>query len=286
MSRPAVATVSLLAAALIASAQVRAQDHSRHDHHAMPPAAAAPATTANATEPLTPIPVLTDADRAAAFPALAGGMEHASGVHSFVLIDRLELWDTRPGTGLGWEAEAWMGSDLNRLWLHADGERSDGVTEESALEVLYGRSVAAWWDVVAGIRHDFRPGASRNWAALGIKGLMPWQFEASAMLYAAESGHFAASVEVEYDLLLTNRLILQPQLGLAWRSKDDPQRGVASGLQHFEAGARLRYEFSRRFAPYVGLVYTRALGDSADLLAGEGEDESDTSVVAGLRIWF
>lgn len=277
MSRPAVATVALLAAALIASMQVRAQDHSRHEHHAMQPAPS-PAGPASATEPVTPIPVLTDADRAAAFPELAGAMEHASGVHSFVLVDRLELWDASPGTGLGWEAEAWIGSDLNRLWLHADGERIDGVTDESALEVLYGRSVAAWWDVVAGVRHDFKPGASRNWAAFGIKGLMPWQFEASAMFYAAESGHFAASVEVEYDLLLTNRLVLQPLVGLDYSGKSDTARGTASGLQHFEAGLRLRYEISRQFAPYVGVTYTRALGNT--------EDESDTRWVAGLRAWL
>jgi len=275
-ARVTATALPLLAAALIASPLSRAQDHRHHDPGAMPSAAAAPAATAGAAEPVTPIPALTDADREAAFPKLSGDMEHASSVNSFVLIDRLELWDAKPGTGLGWEAEAWVGSDINRLWLHSDGERVDGVTDEAALEVLYGRSVAAWWDVVAGLRHDFKPGASRNWAAFGIKGLMPGLFEVSAMMYAAEAGHVAASVEVEYDLLITNRLILQPLVGLNYSGKSDPERGIASGLQDIEVAVRLRYEFSRQFAPYIGMTYTRA----------ESEDTSDTTWVAGIRVWF
>lgn len=268
-ARVTATALPLMAAALLASAPTRAQDHRHHDHGAMQSAAAAPVAPAGATEPVTPIPELTDADREAAFPRLSGDMQHAASVNSFVLIDRLELWDAQPGTGLGWEVEAWIGSDINRLWLHSDGEHVDDVTEAAALEVLYGRSFTAWWDVVAGVRHDFKPGASRNWAAFGIKGLMPGKFEVTAMLYAAESGHFAASMEIEYDLLITNRLILQPLVALDYSGKSDPQRGIASGLQDFEAGLRLRYEFSRQFAPYIGV-----------------HSKSDTTWVAGIRAWF
>lgn len=286
MSALTAAALSLLTSALIASPLARAQEHHHHDHGAMQSRATPPAATAGAAEPVTPIPELTDADREAAFPELSGDMEHGSNLNSFVIIDRLELWDADPGTGLAWQAEAWFGSDINRLWLHSDGARVDGVTEDAELEVLYGRSFAAWWDIVAGIRHDFKPGASRNWAAFGIKGLMPGHFEASAMMYAAESGHFAATTEVQYDLLITNRLILQPLVGLSYFGKSDPERGIASGLQEFEASLRLRYEFSRQFAPYIGVVYVRALGNTADQLAAAGEDKSDTRVVAGIRAWF
>lgn len=170
--------------------------------------------------------------------------------------------------------------------MRTAGDRVDNVTEGAELEVLYGRSFAAWWDVVAGIKHDFKPGASRNWAALGIEGLMPGQFEASVMTYLTDGGHFAASVEIKYDLLITNRLILQPLVGSSYFGKSDLEYGIASGIQDFEAALRLRYEFSRRFAPYVGVVYSRALGNTADQLAAAGEDKSDTTVVAGIRAWL
>jgi copper resistance protein B len=249
--------------------------------HAMPPAAP--------TSPREPIPVLTDADRAAAF-ADAGGHEahdmHDEDIHSFVLLDRLEAWNADEGAGLEWEAQAWIGSDLNRLWLRSEGERVDGHTEAADLEVLYGRSIARWWDLVAGVRHDFKPGASQDFAAIGVVGLAPYKFEVAATAYIGESGQTAARAEIEYETLLTNRLILQPLVEINLYGQNDPRRGIGSGLSTVEAGLRLRYEFTRKFAPYIGVVHERAFGRTADLRRDEGEDTSDTRFVAGLRIWF
>lgn len=274
-------------------------DHSRMDH-AQPPATdhpsmdhsthAAPTHVHGDAAPLLPrepIPTLTDADRAAAFPVLSShDMSHGPTLHSFVLFDRLEVWDADPGTGQAWEAQAWFGGDINRLWLRSAGERSGGHTESSNLEVLYGRSISPWWDVVTGIRHDFNPGDSRSWAALGIQGMAPYKFEVSATAYVGESGHTAASLEAEYELLLTNRLILQPLVELQFNGKTDPVRHLGSGLSKAEAGLRLRYEFNRRFAPYVGVVHERVFGRTADFHRAEGEDVRDTRVVAGIRFWF
>lgn len=256
-----------------------AHDHSAHAGHAMD--AAAPADA-----PLTPIPAVTEADRVAAFPELHHAMQHGADLHSFVLLDRLEAWNADHGSGQAWEAQAWIGGDLSRLWLRSEGERVDGRTEAANLEVLYGRSVSAWWDVVGGIRHDFQPGSPQTWAALGLQGLAPYKFEVQATAYLGESGQTAANVEVEYELLLTNRLILQPLVELEWHGKDDPQRGIGSGLGKVEAGLRLRYEFTRRFAPYVGVVHERAFGGTTELHEAAGEDTRDTRVVAGLRLWF
>ena len=243
-------------------------------------------TPAAPDQPITPIPALTEADRAAAFPDLQRHMEHAPEVNSYVLFNRLEAWDGDPGTGQAWEALAWIGTDLDRVWLRSEGERSGGHTEAADVEVLYGRSVSPWWDVVAGIRHDFQPGPSRTWAAFGVQGLSPYKFEVQATAYVAGSGQTAANFEVEYETLLTNRLILQPLVEVNLYGKDEPQRGIGSGLSTVEAGLRLRYEFTRRFAPYIGLVHERAYGGTADLRRAEGDDTRDTRVVAGVRIWF
>lgn len=252
------------------------------DHAAMGHGAQAGALT----EPRTPIPVVTDEDRAAAVPPPNDHAVHDNTIQHYVLLNRLEAWKADPGTGLAWEGQGWVGTDRNRLWLRSEGERSDGHTEAADLEVLYGRSIATWWDVVAGIRHDFKPGDSQSFAAIGVQGLAPQKFEIEATAYLGERGQTAARFEAEYELLLTNRLILQPLVEVNLFGKDDPARGIGSGLSTAEAGLRLRYEFTRQFAPYIGVVREQAFGRTADLRRAENEDINDTRIVAGFRIWF
>jgi len=245
--------------------------------HTMPP---------SSDEPRTPIPQVTDADRAAAFAYAGNHAVHDNTIQRYVLVDRLEAFDADEGTGLEWEAQSWIGTDLNKLWLRSEGERTGGHTEAADLEVLYGRAFARWWDVVAGVRHDFKPGDSQDFLAIGVMGLAPYKFEVEATAYLGERGQTAARFEIEYETLLTNRLILQPQVELNLYGKDDARRGIGSGLSTAEAGLRLRYEFTRQFAPYIGIVHERAFGRTADFRRDEGEDVDDTRIVAGVRIWF
>lgn len=236
--------------------------------------------------PRTPIPALTDADRAAAFPpGLHGHATHDRRIHAYALVDRLEWQDGDEGA-LAWEGVAWIGGDIHRLWLRSEGEAVDGSVEGGHLDLLYSRSLTPWWDVVAGLRQDLGEGPRRTWAAIGLQGLAPWKFEVEASVYIGASGRTAASLEAEYDTLLTNRLILQWRAGLDLQGRDDPARGLASGASGAEAGARLRYEVSRRFAPYVGLEWHRALGGTADLHRARGDKLAETRVVAGIRFWF
>ena len=250
-----------------------------HDHAAMMAATAVP--------PKEPIPAITAEDLAVAFPVIDHhAMQHAPAFNHKVTFNRLEAWDADEGTGQAWEGIAWFGTDTDRLWLRSEGERVGGHTESADLEVLYGRSVSPWWDVVAGVRHDFKAGEARTWAAFGVQGMAPYRFEVSATAYVADDGQVAANVEAEYTLRLTNRLILQPLVEVDIAAKDDPDYGIGRGVTGVEAGLRLRYEFSRRFAPYVGVVHERALGDTADYRRVAGESARDTRVVAGVRIWF
>lgn len=99
------------------------------------------------------------------------------------------------------EGQGWIGTDLNRLWLRSEGERSDGRTEAADLELLYGRSIATWWDLVAGVRQDFKPGRAQTFAAIGVQGLAPQKFEVEATAYFGERGQFGARFEAEYELL-------------------------------------------------------------------------------------
>ncbi|HEY3518448.1 MAG TPA: copper resistance protein B, partial [Gammaproteobacteria bacterium] len=143
------------------------------------------------------------------------------------LFDELE---THESDGLAWDATFWAGRSFNKLAVRTEGEKSGGNTERAELELLWSHSVARWWDVVAGARADFEPGATQSWSAFGVQGLAPHRFALEATAYLADGGRSAARFEGEYELLITQRLILQPQLELNWYGQADAARGVGPGL--------------------------------------------------------
>ncbi|GAB3510715.1 copper resistance protein B [Pseudoxanthomonas daejeonensis] len=236
--------------------------------------------------PREPIPIPTEADRAAAFAPLQHGHAHGGDIHSLVRFNRFEAWDADPGTGQAWEGKAWIGGDVRRLWLRSEGEREHGRTASADLEALYGRGISPWWDFLAGVRHDFNPGPSQTWAAVGVQGMAPYKFEVAATAYLGAGGQSMFTAEIEYELLFTSRLILQPLVEVEFMGRADPERGTGSGLSSVEAGLRLRYEVDRQFAPYVGLAYERTYGGTADHRRGAGEAAHETRWVAGVRWWF
>lgn len=237
--------------------------------------------------PKEPIPPITDADREAAFPDVQGHAVHDRAVHYFVLFDQLE-WQSGGKWGIGWDTQGWAGGDTNRLWFRTEGEGEGGSLEEAQAQLFYGRAVARWWDLVVGIRHDMRPGPSpsRTWAAVGIQGLAPYWFEVEATAYIGTDGRMHARLETEYELLLTNRLILQPLVEVEIHSKSDPERRIGAGLSTIETGTRLRYEVRREFAPYIGLTWSTRLFGTATLAREAGADVSRRRLVLGVRTWF
>jgi copper resistance protein B len=204
----------------------------------------------------------------------------------FMLFDRLEAQDGEHGEILSWDFQSWIGRSARRVWIKSEGERESGTTERAELQLLWGRPIARWWDVVAGVRQDFRPGPSQGWAAFGIQGLAPYRFDIEATAFVGEGGRTAARLEAEYEFLITNRLILQPLVEFDWYGEDDAARGIGSGLSSVESGLRLHYEFRREIAPYIGLTRERTFGHTADLARAAGIDTRATRLVAGVRVWF
>jgi copper resistance protein B len=200
-----------------------------------------------------------------------------------LLFDELEMHDREE---LAWDATLWAGYAFDKLAVRTEGETSGGDTKRAELELLWSHSVARWWDLVAGVRGDFEPAATQSWAAFGVQGLAPYRFELEATAYVGSGGRSAARFEGEYELLITQRLILQPQLELNWHGQSDASRGIGSGLSTAEAALRLRYEIRRELAPYVGLVRERKFGTTADYARAEGDDPDDTRLVAGIRLRF
>ena len=252
------------------------EDHSHH-HPADKPALDAPRE---------PIPPVTDADRAAAFPQdLEGHTVHDSGIHHFVLFEQLE-WRAGDDGGLAIENTSWIGGDINRAWFRLDTDSEGSDIEHASLDALWGHSFSRWWDVVVGVRQDFRPGDPQTWAAVGIQGLAPQWFEVQATGYVSPGGRTQLRLEAEYDLLLTNRLILQPVGEVILHGRGDPERGVGAGLSALGGGLRVRYEIRRELAPYIGVTWERKLFGTADLARGAGDEVSSARLALGLRAWF
>ena len=197
--------------------------------------------------------------------------------------DQLEYGDD---DALGWDLRAGIGRNFDKLWLRSEGERRDGRLQHASTELFWSHATGPWWDRTLGLRHDTGGGATRDWLAIGVQGLAPYKFEVEATGYIGTSGRLAARVEAEYEVLLTNRLILQPKLEASLYSRDDDENHIGQGLSDASFGLRLRYEFSRRFAPYVGHVWTRRFGDTADLVEAAGSDAGERTWVAGIRFWF
>ena len=207
-------------------------------------------------------------------------------IHGF--FDQLEgrIGD---GTYFRWDGQAWIGDDYNKLWLKSEGRYNPGNRgrmEDGDHEALYDRPISRYFDVQGGVRVDLDSNRTRTWAALGIQGLAIgfWNVEATA--YASDNGHYAARLKASYDLLLTNRWILQPEAELNFYTKSDPGRRTGSGLSDIDAGLRLRYELSRKFAPYVGVSYSGLFGQSATFARREGESPHQVRFTFGVRTWF
>lgn len=188
---------------------------------------------------------------------------------------------------LRWSGEGWMGTDYDKLWIKTEGFRQrDGSVDDGKQEFLYSRAISTYFDVQAGLRSDIDSRRNRNWAALGFEGLAPYFFTVSGTAYARDGGHFAANFEASYDLLLTNRLILQPQAEIDLYSKSDPARLIGAGISGIDTGLRLRYEFERKFAPYIGVAYEGKFGQTASFARRAGENTSGVRFTLGIRSWF
>ena len=203
-----------------------------------------------------------------------------------VLIDQLESFHGQIGNGQTWEAQASYGNDADKLWLRTQGDRIRDIPQAGDGELFWNHNVATYWSTQLGWRRDFGEGPERNWAAFGLQGLAPYWFELEATAYVGPSGRTAARIRTEYDLLFTQRLILQPEFEVNVYGKSDPGRRIGSGVSDMQLGLRLRYEIRRQMAPYIGVLTTRRFGTTAAFARDDRKPISDRQWVAGFRIWF
>jgi copper resistance protein B len=203
-----------------------------------------------------------------------------------LLVDRLETARGDHNSFTAYDLQGWYGRTYNRAVLKAEGDIDSNEIADARTELLWGHAVAAYWDTQLGARHDSGHGPNREWLAFGVQGLAPYWFEVDLTGYLGEGARTALRLDTEYEILLTQKLILQPRVEANAYGKSDPRRDIGDGLSDLTAGLRLRYEIRREFAPYVGVEWARRFGETQDLAKEAGEDASDTRFVAGLRFWF
>jgi copper resistance protein B len=207
-------------------------------------------------------------------------------IFAHAIFNELEGRWNGTDTEFRWDGQGWVGTDYDKLWIKSEGTLSNGRLEDGQQQFLYDRAITTYFDLQGGLRSDIDSRPTRNWAAFGIQGLAPYFFDLEVTGFVSGEGHLAAKLEASYDLLLTQRLILQPQIEVNLYSKADPARLIGAGFSDIDTGLRLRYEFSRKFAPYLGVVYEGKFGQTASYAKRAGESTGDFRFVFGLRIWL
>ena len=186
-----------------------------------------------------------------------------------------------------WDGEGWFGGDIDRFVVKTEGEGAvRGGVESAEVQALYSRAIGPWFNLQAGVRHDFKPGPQRTYATIGFEGVTPYWFEVEGALFLSDKGDVLGRLEGYYDQRITQKLVLQPRVELNFAAQDVPANGIGSGLSDAELGLRLRYEIKREFAPYIGVSWERKIGDSARFARAAGERVQATSFVVGIRTWF
>ena len=210
-----------------------------------------------------------------------------NGIFTHALLEQLEGRWNGSNQQFRYDGQVWSGTDINKIWLKSEGLVTNrGKFTDGQHEFLLDHAISPYFDLQGGVRVDLDDATTRTWAAFGIQGLSLYFFDVEATAYVSDRGRFAARLKASYDLLITNRLILQPEAELNFYSKSDAGRGAGSGLSDIDAGLRLRYEITRKLAPYIGVSYAGRFFQSADFARRERETVNDVRFVFGVRTWF
>lgn len=203
-----------------------------------------------------------------------------------VTVHQLEWRDGKEETPFVWDLEAWIGKDLQKLWLVWEGERESGETEASEVQALYSHAVSPYWDFQVGWRGDFEPSPDRHWLAVGFRGLAHYFIDTDLLWFIRDGGQHGFRLEAEKEVLITQKIILVPEIEVSLHTTDDEKVGIGSGLSDIELGLRLQYAVTKRIAPYIGVNWEKSYGDTAEFARDEGEHTEDFQWLIGVHGWF
>jgi copper resistance protein B len=213
--------------------------------------------------------------------------EHGGMPAHLIQVERAETIFRNGRDAYALDAQAWFGGDIDKLWLKGELEGEWGEPVEHAeIQALWSHAIDPWFDLQSGVRFDPQPGPNRSHLVLGMQGLAPHWWEVDAAVFLSNKGELTARAEAEYDLRITQELILQPRIEADLSAQDIRELGIGAGLSQASAGLRLRFQPSPLFAPYVGIEYERAFGATARFRRDDGEDRDSVNLLAGVRFFF
>lgn len=202
-----------------------------------------------------------------------------------LFLDQLEAVESNNRWGAAWDVQAWYGGPFNRAWLRSEGDVRGSRVETASIEALWFRLYHPFWGTQLGVRQDFGDGPDRTWVALGVQGATPYWYGVEATAYVGEAGRTAARLKASSDLRITQRLVLRPEIEANLYGRSDPARGLGSGLATLQTALRLRYEIRREFAPYIGVAWNRAFGQTETLRRATTGKVDEVQFLVGVKIW-
>ncbi|MDA3908257.1 MAG: copper resistance protein B [Sulfurimonas sp.] len=198
-----------------------------------------------------------------------------------VMVDNLE-YQYNDEKSVSWDTYAYIGYDLNKMYIYSEGEKAkDSSSANSENQLVYSRAITPYWDIQIGAAYDKTENSDQTWGVIGVQGLAPYFFETRAVILVADDGNIGFRAESEYEALITQKLILTPSVALSAYTQNNENMAIGSGLSNLKVGARLRYEFIREFAPYVGVEWSKNFGNTDDYSALD-----EVYATVGLRFWF
>ncbi len=184
-------------------------------------------------------------------------MEHGGQIYQASSLESAWTVD-RQGNGLLVSSvESSVGNDENRLFIDAELTKFESAMEQYEASILYSRYIAEFWDLQAGYHHFTKdqPSKQENFAAIGLMGLAPYFIETKAYLYFGKNNLWSMTLELERELLLTQKLIMQPYMEMDIALHEGSNKAAKAGVDEFSIGVKTHYEINKKIRPFIDVGY-------------------------------
>lgn len=220
--------------------------------------------------------------------------EHGGQIYTRVKLDNKWIKNSEGEGGLQSENELRIGTDENKLFIKLKADKQESRATEYAVQALYSRNISDFWDAQAGLRYRqeslWQPNTGQDIehvdAVFGFHGLAPYFFETNTHLYLGEDDFIGLELETERDLLLTQKLILQPYVEVDLILKDKAANAKKTGISHAAFGLETRYEINKKIMPYLDIAYEYSKGNEKTSWQDASDSEQGGRYGIGLRMMF
>ena len=216
--------------------------------------------------------------------------EHGGQIYQQTTIESKWLRNDNGQGALKSKLETRIGTDENKIFIKVHADKAESQQAEYDAKLLYSRNVADFWDVQAGLRYRNDPNREVDQdqvdAVLGLHGMAPYFFETDAYVYIGQDRQVSFNLETERDLLLTQKLIIQPYLDINMVLSDDSNYAKKTGLNSVQVGLETRYEINKKVMPFMDVAYGYNKGVQETAWQKSSSSENEWFYGAGIRFKF